>query len=73
LHGADVRSQRRDGGVERSLAAAEDVDEGALFNEAFGGGQADAGGAAGDDGGLPVSLFMVCFPYWGEASGEMLA
>jgi hypothetical protein len=33
-----------------SLAAAGDVDVRAFADEAFGDGQADAGGAAGDDG-----------------------
>jgi hypothetical protein len=41
-------------GVERFLSAAEDEDEGALFDETLCRRAADAGSAAGDHGGLSI-------------------
>ena len=52
----DVRADAGDGLVQRALAAAGDEDVRAFGGEAAGGGQADARGAAGDEGGLAVEL-----------------
>src|SRR3546814_18319251 len=63
-------SKLRHSRVERIRPAAEDEDEGALLDEAFCSGEADAGGATGDHGGLSIqsghivqSLFR-CLGFW---------
>ena len=54
LHRAGIGPEVGHSGVERFLPAAEDEDEGALLDEALCRGAADAGSAAGDDGGLSI-------------------
>src|SRR3546814_11762750 len=76
LHRAGIGSKLRHSRVERILPAAEDEDEGALLDEAFCSGEADAGGATGDHGGLSLqsghivqSLFR-CLGFWRKERSE---
>jgi hypothetical protein len=62
LHGAGIGPEVGYRGVERFLPAAEDEDEGALFDEALCRGEADAGSATGDHGGLSIQSGHVVHP-----------
>ncbi len=62
LHGAGLGAKLGQGRVERVLPAAEDEDEGAFLDETPGRGTADAGGAAGDHGGLAIQSVHVLHP-----------
>jgi hypothetical protein len=62
LHRAGIGPEVGYRGVERFLPAAEDEDEGALFDEALCRGEADAGSATGDHGGLSIQSGHVVHP-----------
>src|SRR5450830_465369 len=62
LHRAGIGPKFGDSGVERFLSAAKDEDEGALLDEAFCGGAADASSTTGDHGGLSIQSGHVVHP-----------
>src|SRR6185312_2655331 len=65
VHRSGVVAELRHRGVERFLPTAVDEDEGAFLDEALRRREADAGGTAGDHGGLSIQLAHVMNPWLG--------
>jgi hypothetical protein len=61
LHSGDILADLLDRGVEFGLTAAGDEDVGAVFDEALGGGQANAAVPAGDNCNFPSRFFISAF------------